>query len=177
MNCARATALSALIRPRPSWPGKPGFSAAESSQLSSTTSRTWVLDRPGLADQTSAASPATCGEAIEVPSKNAYVSFGTDEKTLTPGAFTSTLPPKLENDAFLPNWSTAATAITCGYTPGNSGVTSVLALLLPAAKQTTTLWSTALTMALRTPAWSPLVFQLQLITYRRSGCASACAAT
>src|SRR2546427_10175417 len=63
----------------------------------------------------SAASPATCGVAIDVPEKKEYVLFGVVLSTRTPGAPTSTVrAPKLENPAMPSLWSVAATAITFG---------------------------------------------------------------
>src|SRR5690348_11460489 len=45
----------------------------------------------GLADITRAAAPATCGVAMLVPSRFAYVFGGHEDGTLTPGADTSGL--------------------------------------------------------------------------------------
>ena len=48
-------------------------------------------------DRMSAASPATCGEAIDVPSMKPCVSSGIDDQMFTPGADTEHFVPKLEN--------------------------------------------------------------------------------
>src|SRR2546426_4252120 len=71
----------------------------------------------------SAATPATCGVAIEVPESSAYplgsqseqAPLGTVESVLTPGAPRSTVVgPKFEKDARLSLWSVAATAMMYG---------------------------------------------------------------
>ena len=56
--------------------------------------------RFGNADQTSAAAPATCGVAIDVPELQPYVLPGCVLHTLSPGAARSTLvAPQLVNEA------------------------------------------------------------------------------
>ncbi|GAA4983013.1 hypothetical protein GCM10025734_04670 [Kitasatospora paranensis] len=72
--------------------------------------------RLGAADHSSAAAPATCGVAIEVPDSAMYAEPGQVERTLTPGAemFGLAEPstrdgPKPENEAILPFTSYAPT--------------------------------------------------------------------
>src|SRR5262245_30656704 len=63
--------------------------------------RTCAGDEPGAPCRTRAATPATCGAAIDVPLSVAVaVSFVKyDERIAEPGAKTSTTEPKFENDA------------------------------------------------------------------------------
>jgi hypothetical protein len=66
-------------------------------------------------ESTSAAAPATCGVAIEVPLKVAKPPLRTVEKMAVPGAPMSTLvAPKLEKEDLLSRLSVAATANTFG---------------------------------------------------------------
>src|SRR5512132_3951683 len=96
-----------------------------------------------------ATTPATCGEAIEVPASHAYAGTRVPldasthveairwvvASTSPPGAATSTAAPKLEYDAFVPPGPTAETEMTPAYDAGYDGV---LALSLPAAATSTT---------------------------------------
>ena len=67
----------------------------------------------GSIDAHRAAAPATCGDAIEVPSYDAYELFGTVLVMATPGAPRSTVEaPNCENEASAPFRSVAATATT-----------------------------------------------------------------
>jgi hypothetical protein len=62
--------------------------------------RTVAGEAPGLLCRTRAATPATCGEAIDVPLNVAVavLLLNQDDKMAEPGANTSTTLPKFEND-------------------------------------------------------------------------------
>ena len=67
------------------------------------------------ASSTSAAAPATCGAAIEVPCSQSWVEPGTVDMIHSPGANTSTLwSPKLEKLAASSLWVEAPTHSTFG---------------------------------------------------------------
>ena len=68
--------------------------------------------------RSSAARPATWGDAMDVPLKTEYVLLGVVERMFTPGAERPTSGPVLEKLARVPLISTAATAITWGYFAG-----------------------------------------------------------
>jgi hypothetical protein len=70
--------------------------------------------REGFAESIRAATPATCGLAIEVPLNDAYVSFQTVDRMSTPGATTLICGPKFENGARASVGAVAPTAITPG---------------------------------------------------------------
>jgi len=78
--------------------------------------RTWMFVRLGAQPTISAARPAAWGEAMEVPLAVAYVELLPiqAEKTLTPGAASSTLGPVLEKQAAISFESVAPTAMTSG---------------------------------------------------------------
>src|SRR4051794_5327328 len=66
---------------------------------------------PGCSESSTAAAPATCGEAIEVPLSDAAALSAVyqEEMMLWPGAKTSTHGPKLENEARASVWVLAPT--------------------------------------------------------------------
>ena len=66
----------------------------------------------------SAARPATCGVAIEVPESSSQPPSILTDFTLTPGAMKSTSGPRLENSATPSLASEAATAMASGYFAG-----------------------------------------------------------
>src|SRR3954453_17009909 len=84
----------------------------------------------------SAATPATCGVAIDVPDSDVYDVFDESyvESTFTPGAAISTSLLALENEARASLESVAATETTSAYAAGYSSVESPS---LPAAAMTT----------------------------------------
>ena len=59
----------------------------------SSITRTSAALNPQFRASISAATPATCGEAIDVPCACPYEPPGTDEAMLTPGATTSCSGP------------------------------------------------------------------------------------
>src|SRR4029079_5215022 len=79
----------------------------------------------------SAHAPVTCGVDIEVPSKFAHVSSGTDESTLTPGAKRSSSVPRLLKLATASESSVAPTVTAVEMQPG--APTAFVNPLLPAA--------------------------------------------
>src|SRR3569623_326409 len=142
------------------------------------TVRAWHFSRFSTAagvfgplDRIMAASPATCGAACEVPSYLRVLSAPCTlvpalsvERMPTPGAATSILSPKLENEASLPPLVSAATATTLLQPAGTKFFTS--ALELPAAATTTVPALTALLIAfcIATPqlAWPPRLILITL---------------
>ena len=93
---------------------------------------------PGSAPSSSAAAPATCGAAIEVPdSSSVAVSPVYQSETMsTPGAKRSTHDPRLENDARRSSRSLAATVSAAGSRAGEESQASSSSL--PAATATVT---------------------------------------
>jgi hypothetical protein len=71
-----------------------------------------------LSERTRAATPATCGVAIEVPDLFEYVLSQSVLRMPTPGATTSICGPVFENDARRSSSSVAPTAKTLGYAAG-----------------------------------------------------------
>lgn len=94
---------------------------------------TWLGLQLGFADRTSAAAPATCGEAIDVPLavRVAVLLVYHAEGMFTPGAKMSRQLPKLENDARASLVPVAPTVIADGVRAGE--VLQAFALELPAA--------------------------------------------
>ena len=76
----------------------------------------------GLSPKIRAATPATCGDAIEVPESATGVEkfLASADGIETPGAKISTHSPKLENDARLSNLSVAPTVIASGADAGDA---------------------------------------------------------
>ena len=75
----------------------------------------------GWADFIRAATPATCGDAIDVPLILAVAAAGSVDRMELPGAATSILfRPKLEKLLFTPAWVVLATVITPGSSVGMS---------------------------------------------------------
>ena len=90
-------------------------------------------DAPGFVSKNSAATPATCGVAIEVPEivcvAVSLVLY--DERMLEPGAKISTQDPKFENDERASVSAVDPTVIALATRAGEK--LQVSALLLPAA--------------------------------------------
>src|SRR6185369_14716740 len=95
--------------------------------------RVVAAEAPGLNCLYSAATPATCGEAIEVPLNVAVVvsELNQDDKIPEPGAKMWRHTPKLENDARASLVVVAPTVIAFAARAGD--VLHASALLLPAA--------------------------------------------
>jgi len=90
-------------------------------------------DAPGLVSKNRAATPATCGVAIEVP-EIVFVAVSLvfqDEVMLEPGAKTSTHVPKFENDERASVLVVDPTVIALGSRAGEE--LHAFVLLLPAA--------------------------------------------
>jgi hypothetical protein len=88
---------------------------------------TWATVQPGWRCRNTAAAPATCGEAMLVPSRKRHVPSrrGTEERIPTPGAVTSGFSfsekgagPPDENGAITPVLLAAATLIALGVEAG-----------------------------------------------------------
>ncbi len=93
----------------------------------------------GLACKNSAAAPATCGLAIDVPARTAVaVSLAFDaDRMSSPGANTSTQVPKLEKkERSSVSGPLAATVIASAVRPGEPKHASVLSLPAASAKVT-----------------------------------------
>ena len=90
-------------------------------------------EAPGFVSRNSAATPVTCGVAIEVPEivLVAVLLVFHDEVMLTPGPKISTQVPKFEKDARPALMSVAPTVIALATLAGDCVQASVL--LLPAA--------------------------------------------
>ena len=97
-------------------------------------SRTCAGVSDGFADSASAAAPATCGDAIEVPLMVLVAEFPPiqAEVMLLPGAKMSTQLPKFEKDERASFWVVEPTVIASGVRAGEP--LHALALSLPAAR-------------------------------------------
>ena len=87
----------------------------------------WSTVQPGCRWTSSAAAPATWGEAMLVPLNDAHVPSrsGTEDRIDAPGAETAgfirsdkAAGPEDENDAIEPDFVVAATAIACAAVAG-----------------------------------------------------------
>src|SRR5215475_9499083 len=135
---ARSTRMRGLVCVPParlSVRGVPVFFSAASMASAETL---------GQAVRIAATAPATCGVAIEVPLKNAYVlvlcgTVAIEDRMLVPGATRSTTDDMLENDEIASLLVDDATVVAVEMHPG--APTAAVRLSLPAA------------MAVRTPAF------------------------
>src|SRR3954453_6460925 len=100
--------------------------------------KTAAADRGGLPCRESAPTPATCGDAIEVPLMVlvAVVELYHDEVMLLPGAKMSTHVPQLENEARASVLVVAPTEMAVGALPGE--VLQASWFSFPAATASTT---------------------------------------
>src|SRR6266508_588788 len=97
------SAASESIRPLPVFVSMPG--GPTSFAVLTMAVRSWVTVALGTLDTRSAARPATCGVAIDVPEKSAYPGsvlgsvVGYVDRMATPGALTATFTPAVEKFA------------------------------------------------------------------------------
>src|SRR5688500_4360655 len=120
--------------------GVPAPGAAMTSVLvwASSFAETSAGLSAGFADSRSAAAPATCGAAMEVPLMVAFavVELMPADAMPAPGAYRSTQGPKLEKEACRSEESLAATVKTSGTRAGELSQASTMEL--PAATATET---------------------------------------
>ncbi len=89
-------------------------SAAIGRAVCRMRSRIWATVQVGWSDSTRAATPATCGLAIDVPLLYPYPD-GSVLRITSPGAAMSTpIAPTFENWASWSSWSVAATEMMFG---------------------------------------------------------------
>ena len=94
--------------------GSPQHSVSAPFVLAASSAvQTWVGVAHGEDWRISAAAPATCGDAIDVPLSTsvALLLVMPADRMSTPGAKMSLHAPKFENAASSSNWSEAATVI------------------------------------------------------------------
>src|SRR4051794_4160735 len=104
------SAFCRFTRPKPKLGSRPA--APLSSTDASSLERTCAAVKPGFLPQISAATPATCGVAIDVPENETYPPPRLVERMFTPGAAISTSLLAFENDARASRLSVAATLTT-----------------------------------------------------------------
>lgn len=114
-----------------------------------------VDDADGLACLYSAATPATCGEAIDVPLSVAVAVFDVNqaERIPDPGAKISRHVPKLENDDRASD--VVVEPVVTAFTARAGDELQALALLLPAATAIVTLALCRLLTALSSAVDAP----------------------
>src|SRR5262245_21003310 len=98
----------------------PGFTMTPGVASATSRSRTCCGVKVGFADRTSAAAPAVCGVAMEVPLSTAVAVSDVihADVMFTPGANRSRQVPKLENDARTSVMSDAPSVIAVGTRAG-----------------------------------------------------------